>query len=138
MSKIIIVEDNPDHALLIVRGLRENGLDVAHYPDGAALLDSFKKESASAEAPDIILLDLKLPGIDGLEILRRIRAHPKYRLIPVVMLTTSKYRKEINQAYELGASGFVNKSEDFPEFVAKLARVKDYWLRTVERPQLGD
>src|SRR3989338_3387369 len=103
MAKIFLVEDNPDHAMLISRGLEESDLEVVHYQDGPSVLDFFKKGPTEEELPAFVLLDLKLPGMDGFEILRAIRLQPKYQLIPVVMLTTSKHRREINQAYELGA-----------------------------------
>ncbi len=135
MQKIFLIEDNPDHALLIRRGISESGFDVVHYSDGFQFLDFLRKDPAASELPVFVLLDLKLPGMDGFDILRELRAHPKFRLTPVVILTTSKYQQEINQAYELGASGFVTKSEEFPELLAKLSRVKDYWLKTVELPQ---
>ena len=138
MDKVFLIEDNPDHALLINKGLSGNGCEVIHYPDGQSALSFFQKESKREELPVLVMLDLKLPGMDGFEILRRIRSNPKSKRIPVVILTTSKYKQEINQAYELGASGFVTKSEDFPELLQKLARVKDYWLRTVEKPDAGD
>ena len=137
MAKIFLVEDNPDHALLISRALEGSGDEVARFHDGVSILDFFKKELKEEELPVFVLLDLKLPGMDGFEILQAIRAHLKYRLIPVVILTTSKHQREINRAYELGASGFVTKSEDFSQLTEKLARVKAYWLKTVELPESG-
>ena len=138
MAKIFLVEDNPDHALLIRQGLSEKGLEITHFSDGISALDFFKKEHPSEELPAFVLLDLKLPGVDGFEVLRQIRSHPKFRLIPVIILTTSKYQPEINRAYELGASGFITKSEEFSDLLAKLASAKNYWLKTVELPRLAD
>ncbi len=136
--KIFLVEDNSDHALLIQRGLKESNCEVTHFSDGQSLLNFFKSAAGSSDFPAFILLDLKLPGLDGFEILSAIRSGAKTKRIPVVMFTTSQYQKEINRAYELGASGFVSKSENFEELIAKLARLKDYWLRTVELPSFED
>jgi two-component system, response regulator len=136
MTKIFLVEDNPDHALLISKGLSATDCEIVHYPDGKAFLDFFSKDHPENEIPLLIVLDLKLPGMDGFEILRRLRSLPKYRLIPVVILTTSKYQQEINRAYELGANGFVTKPAEFSDLLAKLTQVKDYWLRTVEKPRI--
>ena len=138
MGKIFLVEDNPDHAFLISRCVQESGHEIVHYSDGGSILRFFERDLPTSEFPEFILLDLKLPGMDGFEILSRIKRHPKGALIPVVILTTSKYQKEINRAYELGASGFVTKSEDFSELATKLGSVKNYWLKTVEKPAVGD
>lgn len=137
MDKIFLIEDNPDHALLITKGLASDGAEVIHYPDGQSALGFLEKEKQPENLPVLVMLDLKLPGMDGFEILQRIRSNSRCKRIPVVMLTTSKYKQEINRAYELGASGFVTKSEDFSELLGKLARVKDYWLKTVEKPDAG-
>lgn len=138
MTKIFLVEDNPDHAFLITQGLNESGCEIVHYADGKSILDFFSGDPSCADCPAFILLDLKLPGVDGFEVLREIRKHPKAALIPVIFLTTSKHQQEINKAYRLGASGFVTKSEDFDGLLAKLRRLKDYWLRTVERPKFEE
>ena len=138
MAKIFLIDDNSDHALLMSRGLSEGGHEVKHFADGNSALDFFRNNPDASELPEFVMLDLKLPGVDGFEILRELRGHPKYRLIPVIVLTTSKYQQEINRAYELGASGFITKSEDFPELLAKLTSVKDYWLKAVERPKLSN
>ena len=82
----------------------------------------------------MLLLDLNLPGMDGFQILSKVRSAVKLKLIPVVMLTTSKRQEEINKAYELGAFGFVSKSEDFGNLKNQLKSVKEYWLKTIERP----
>lgn len=133
--KIFLVEDNPDHALLIQQGLKGENFQIAHYTDGMKVLDFFRGNPPVSELPDLILLDLKLPGADGFDVLKEIKSKPIYQLIPVVMLTTSKYQQEINQAYQLGACGFVTKPEDFQELLLKLSRIKDYWLKTVELPK---
>ncbi len=86
------------------------------------------------ELPALVLLDLNLPAMDGFQILSKLRSTKKLKFVPVVMLTTSKRPEEINRAYELGAHGFVSKSEDFGNLKNQLKCVKEYWLKTVERP----
>lgn len=134
MGTILLIEDNSDHATLINHGLAEGGDRVIHQSNGQEALQFLNRTNAS-DRPNLVILDLKLPGMDGFETLQAIRSNPKLKLLPVVILTTSKYIQEINRAYELGASGFVTKSEDFPELLSKLKRVKDYWIKTVERPE---
>ena len=135
MKKIVMIEDNPDHALLIRRGVENGDCQVTHYEDSSEALTALGSVRALSEKPDLVLLDLKLPGIDGFGVLERLRKMELFVNVPVVMLTTSARKEEISQAYQLGASGYVVKSEDFGELVAKLKRVKDYWLHTVELPQ---
>ena len=128
-----MIEDNEDHALLIRRSIEEGECAVVHYADSAAAIEACEGIRNAEEVPDLILLDLKLPGIDGFGVLERLRKNSFFACVPVVMLTTSARKEEIERAYQLGASGYVVKSEDFGELMAKLKRVKDYWFRTVER-----
>ena len=129
-----MIEDNEDHALLIRRGLEDSECNITHYQDGPEALRACETIGMQDSRPDLILLDLKLPGMDGFEVLKSLRNLKRFERVPVVMLTTSCRREEIEKAYQLGASGYVVKAEDFGELVAKLKRVKDYWFHTVEVP----
>lgn len=134
MKKIVIIEDNEDHALLIRRGIEGPDCSVTHYSDGLEALKACEQIRNFEERPDLILLDLQLPGINGFEILKSIKKMDPLLYTPVVMLTTSARRAEIEQAYQFGADGYVVKSDDFSVFIAKLKSVKDYWLSIVESP----
>ena len=134
MKKIFMIEDNEDHALLIRRGIEDSDCSVTHYPDGPVAVKACAEIQTQDKRPDLILLDLKLPGMDGFEVLKNLKQIKWFQQVPVVMLTTSCRREEIEKAYQLGAGGFVVKSEDFSELIAKLKRVKEYWFHTVEAP----
>ena len=134
MRKVFMIEDNEDHALLIRKGIEEGDCTVVHYPDGLEALKACQAVENHDSKPDLILLDLKLPGMDGFDVLRNLKQIKGFEQIPVVMLTTSCRKQEIEKAYQLGAVGYVVKSEDFGELMAKLRRVKDYWFQTVEFP----
>lgn len=134
MKKIMTIEDNADHALLIRRGVESPDCSVSHYTDGPAALKACEQVQNFDGRPDLILLDLQLPGMNGFEILTAIKKMPPLSHVPIVMLTTSARREEILKAYQLGADGYVVKSDDFAQFMTKLKLVKDYWLSTVESP----
>ena len=134
MKQIVIIEDNEDHALLIRRGLEASDCRVMHFVDGPEALKVLGEIRQDSFRPDLILLDLKLPGIDGFQVLEKIRAMDFIARIPVVMLTTSCRKEEVDRAYQLGASGYVVKSEDFSEFMRKLKHIKEYWFGAVESP----
>ncbi len=128
---ILLVEDNPDDEALTLRALRKNNIlnevTVAH--DGAEALEHlFADGSSGAQAPGLILLDLKLPKIDGLEVLRRIRADERTKLIPVVVLTSSKLDEDILASYRGGANGYVRKPVKFSEFAEAVSTLGMFWL----------
>jgi two-component system response regulator len=131
---ILLVEDNPDDVRLTTRALRlariANEMHVAE--DGAAALDYLLGRGAHAEAPPelphVVLLDLKLPKVDGLEVLREIRAHPRTRLLPVVILTSSVEEKDVVAGYSLGANSYVRKPVDFTQFATAIQQLGLYWL----------
>jgi two-component system, response regulator len=138
---ILLVEDNPDDEALTLRALRKinigNAVVVAH--DGVEALEFLFCTGAYAarapcELPQVILLDLKLPKIDGLEVLRRIRADPRTRLAPVVILTSSKEERDIVESYEKGANSYVRKPVDFNQFVEATRQLGLYWLVINEPP----
>lgn len=136
MKQIFMVEDNPDHAFLIQTAIGEDDCKITHFPEGLSLFEFFEANPGPEALPELVLLDLNLPQLDGFQILSKMRANARLKLIPVVMLTTSKRPEEIKRAYELGAHGFVSKSEDFGNLKDQLACVKNYWLKTVEKPSV--
>jgi CheY-like chemotaxis protein len=129
---ILIVEDNADHVELIVKALRNNNvLNEVHVAiSGEEAMDFLYQRGAYVDAarPELILLDIKLPGMDGIEFLRRIKADPKLKLIPVVVLTTSGSEKEIAESYNCGANSYIVKPVDFERFAKVIKELKLYWM----------
>ena len=129
---ILLVEDNPDHVELILRALRDNNLlnQVHVVTNGEEALDFLYQRGKYSDAPrpGLILLDIKLPKVDGIEVLRRIKADPELRSMPVVMLTTSAGEQEIVESYSCGANSYIVKPLDFDQFVKAIKAVKLYWL----------
>lgn len=134
---ILLVEDNSDDELLTIRALKKNNItnkiDVAR--DGQDAVDYlFERKNNDADMPALIILDLKLPKIDGLEILKRIRDNEKTRFIPVVILTSSNEEEDILASYGLGANSFIRKPVDFLKFVEVASNIGIYWLMLNESP----
>ncbi len=132
---ILVVEDNPDHLELTVLTLREHGVaaEIAVARDGAQALDYLFGQGIHADRdthrqPAFVLLDMKLPRLSGLDVLRSIRNNPMTSLIPVVMLTSSSEESDMVACYQAGANGFVRKPVDFGEFTEKLNWLQAYWL----------
>lgn len=128
---ILLVEDNPDDEALTLRALRKNNIlnDVIVARDGQQALDYFFGEGAPANpAPTLMLLDLKLPKVDGLEVLRRIRADQRTVLQPIVILTSSKEEQDIVTGYRLGANSYIRKPVDFSQFMEAIRQLGLYWL----------
>jgi CheY-like chemotaxis protein len=139
--EILLVEDDPQDLELALRALKKanfrNRIEVAR--DGAEALDFIFCEGAHAsrrieDAPRVILLDLKLPKVDGLEVLQRIRSDPRTKTIPVVVLTSSKEQKDVVESYRLGVNSFVVKPVSFDEFAAAVQQLGLYWLLLNEPP----
>jgi CheY-like chemotaxis protein len=126
---ILLVEDNPKDEALTLRALKKNniGNEVVVARDGAAALDFLFGEVQRA-LPQLVLLDLKLPKVDGLDVLRRIRAEERTRLLPVVILTSSAEDRDRMQGYSLGANSYVRKPVDFSEFAEGVRQLGLYWL----------
>ena len=126
---ILLVEDNPRDAELTLRAFRKhnlaNSVSVAH--DGVEALDILF-DPDGAEQPRVILLDLKLPKLDGLEVLRRLKSDDRTRSIPVVVVTSSNQDPDIKTAYELGANSYVVKPVDFESFMKTMSELGFYWL----------
>lgn len=141
---ILLVEDNPDDELLTLRAIKKNNIanEVVVARDGAEALDylfaqgSYAGRDAS-DIPEVVLLDLKLPKIDGLEVLERIRRHERTKLLPVVILTSSKEEQDLVRSYSLGANSYVRKPVDFDQFAEAVRHLGLYWLVLNEPPPRG-
>jgi two-component system response regulator len=132
---ILLVEDNPDDELLTLRALRKNKIlnEVTVVRDGAEALDYLFGAGKYAgrdtrDMPQVVLLDLKLPKLDGLEVLRRLRAEELTRRLPVVVLTSSDEEQDILASYDLGANSYVRKPVEFHQFIDALGQLGLYWL----------
>ena len=126
--EILLVEDNPNDAELTLRALRQRNLanQVFVCRDGAEAMEFF--ENGASPVPKVILLDLKLPKVDGLEVLQHLKRNPRTKSIPIVVLTSSREEPDIEKAYELGANSYIVKPVDFDAFARAVADVGLYWL----------
>ncbi|HHT9135384.1 MAG TPA: response regulator [Candidatus Avalokitesvara rifleensis] len=138
---ILLVEDNPDDVELTLRALKKGNIlnRVEVVQDGAEALDYLfctgtYKGHDTKDKPVVILLDLKLPRVDGLEVLRRIRADQRTKLLPVVILTSSKEEQDLINSYKLGANSYIRKPVDFNQFVEAVKTLGMYWLMLNEPP----
>ncbi len=138
---ILLVEDNADDEALTLRALKKNniGNKVVVVRDGAEALDFLLCTGAYADRdprdkPQVILLDLKLPKVDGMEVLRRIRADASTRTLPVVILTSSKEEQDVFNSYLIGVNSYVRKPVDFVQFVEAIRQLGLYWLVLNEAP----
>lgn len=138
---ILLVEDNPDHAELTMTALKRGKLvnQIFWVKDGELALHFLYREGiygngANAPRPGLILLDIRLPKVDGLEVLRRVKEDRELSGIPVVMLTTSDRGEEVAEAYRLGANSYITKPVKFAEFIEKVETVELYWLLTNTLP----
>jgi two-component system response regulator len=132
---ILLVEDNPDDIALTIRAFRKSNImnDIVQAHDGSEALDYLFGTGQYAGRdlsmmPTLILLDLKMPKVDGLEVLRQLRANERTRLLPVVILTTSKEDQDIIDGYALGANSYVRKPVDFNQFVEAVRQLGLYWF----------
>lgn len=132
---ILVVEDNPDHLELTVLTLEESGVraEIAVARDGVEALDYLFGQGQHAgrdtqRQPSFILLDMKLPKLSGLDVLRSVRSNPLTVLVPVIMLTSSSEHSDMAACYQSGANSFVRKPVDFIDFTEKLNRLQAYWL----------
>jgi CheY-like chemotaxis protein len=138
---ILLVEDNPDDEALTLRALKQNNIvnKIVVVRDGVEALDFLFGTGAHEgrdirDFPQVVFLDLKLPKIDGLEVLKRIRADPRTKLLPVVILTSSKEEQDLIAGYSLGANSYIRKPVDFIQFAEAARQLKLYWLVLNEQP----
>lgn len=145
LTELLIVEDNPQDLELAMRALGKaklaNHVQIAR--DGAEALDFIFCEGAHAarnriQAPKVILLDLKLPKVDGLEVLKRLKGDPRTRSIPVVVVTSSKEQRDVVESYELGVNSYIVKPVNFEQFSAAVRELGVYWLVRNQPPHLVD
>ncbi|RFC32642.1 MAG: Response regulator receiver domain-containing protein [Candidatus Nitrotoga sp. MKT] len=141
---ILLVEDNPDDEALALRALKQNRIDngVVVARDGAEALDYLfgKGKYAGRDLnvmPALILLDLKLPKVDGLEVLKQLRANPLTALLPVAMLTSSREESDLLAGYKLGLNSYILKPVDFDQFTEAVRNLGVYWLAINETPPTG-
>jgi CheY-like chemotaxis protein len=141
--EILIVEDTPQDLELTLRALRKaklsNRIQVAR--DGAEAIEFIFGEGAHAgrnidNGPKVILLDLKLPKIDGIEVLRRVKGDPRTKAIPVVVLTSSKEQKDVVESYQLGVNSYIVKPVDFERFASAVGDMGLYWLLLNQAPKI--
>ena len=139
--EILLVEDNPHDAEMAIRALKKNNLanNVLHVADGVEALDFIFARGAYSgrkieSGPKVILLDLKLPKVDGLEVLKAIKSDPRTKIIPVIALTSSSEEKDIIESYRLGVNSYIVKPVDFDKFVEAIKGLGFYWLLLNQSP----
>ena len=140
--EILLVEDNPNDVELTLRALKKHNITnkVHVVRDGAEALDYIFANNAYAhrrveDHPRVILLDLKLPKVDGLEVLRKIKSDERTKVIPVVVLTSSKEERDLVESYRLGANSYITKPVDFESFVKAVSELGLYWLLLNQPPR---
>ncbi len=137
---ILLVEDDHGDQLLTCEALAESGLaeKVAVASDGEEALDYLRRlgkfsEASAAPRPDLILLDLNMPKINGRKLAGKLKRDPEFRTIPIVVLSTSDYHDDVAYCYSIGVNSYVHKPTDFDEYIAAINAIEHYWLRVVER-----
>ncbi len=135
-KQILLVEDNPSDEKLTLLAFQGCGVsnEIVVQRDGAAALEYLHTAGTSNQVPAVVLLDLKLPKIDGLEVLKRIRAHERTRVLPVVILTSSKEDEDVISSYLAGANAYVRKPVEFGDFLAAAQTLGLFWLLHNEPP----
>lgn len=133
--EVLLVEDNPDDAELTIRVLKKHNLanNLVHLHDGEAALEFLF--AAGSNIPRLILLDLKMPKVDGIEVLRKIKNDEKRKVIPVVILTSSKEERDVIESYKLGVNAYVVKPVEFEKFVEAVAKLGLFWLLLNQPPR---
>jgi two-component system response regulator len=134
--EVILIEDNPDDAALVIRALKKNHLvnNILHLKDGAEGLDyifgegQYAGKGMQGKGPRVVLLDLKMPKINGLEVLERVKSDPATKSMPVVVLTSSAEDPDIKKCYALGANSYIVKPVEFEGFTKAVAELGMYWL----------
>ena len=125
VSTILIVDDDEGHAILIRENLESAGIHsrIEHFRDGQAILDFFAQRPAEDRETYLVLLDIRMPKIDGIEVLRRLKAEPRLAKIPVIMLTTTDDAREVERCYQLGCNVYIQKPVDYDRFADAIRRL---------------
>jgi len=137
--RILLVEDNPDDVELTLRAFKKYNLanEIVVARDGEEALEILfnpQRDVSKKKQPDLILLDLKLPKVNGLEVLQQIKSHPQIKLIPVVILTSSREEDDLIKSYQLGVNSYIRKPVDFDKFIEVVMQLGLYWLLLNELP----
>lgn len=139
---ILLVEDNPNDAELTIRALKKNNIlnNILHLEDGEEVLHYIfgtgkYTERDTQEIPKVILLDLKMPKIDGLDVLKQLKSNEKTKVIPVILLTSSKEDRDIMEGYKLGVNSYIVKPVGFENFVKAVSDIGFYWLLMNQPPK---
>lgn len=140
-KRILLVEDNPDDVALALRAFQKNKIanEIKVIGDGEEVLDYLLSRGIyagndSEPLPEVLLLDLKIPKVEGLEVLRQIRAHKRTLLLPVVILTSSREERDMVESYRLGANSYIQKPVDYSQFTEAVRQLGMYWLVLNETP----
>lgn len=125
LPTILIVDDDEGHAILIRENLGTAGVPnpIEHFSDGQAVLDFFAARPATPSDSYIVLLDIRMPKVDGIEVLRRMRSHPELRMLPIIMLTTTDDARDVQRCHQLGCSGYIQKPVDYDKFAEAIRRI---------------
>jgi two-component system response regulator len=134
--EVLLIEDNPDDAGLTIRALKKHNLanNLLHLHDGEEALNYLFKAKLTG-IPKVILLDLKMPKVDGIEVLRRLKSDEVRKVIPVVVLTSSKEDRDIVESYKLGVNAYIVKPVDFDKFVKAISEIGFFWLLLNQPPK---
>jgi two-component system response regulator len=135
--EILLIEDNPDDAELTIRALKKHNLmnHLLHLQDGEEALKYLFSDSHN-QMPKLILLDIKMPKVDGIEVLKKLKSDPIRKVIPVVILTSSKEEQDIFESYQLGVNAYIVKPVDFEKFVEAVSEIGFFWLLLNQPPRL--
>ena len=136
--EILLVEDSPSDAILTIEALKTGKIAnrLTHVEDGVEAMDFLRRRGKYAEAvrPDLIMLDLNLPRKDGRDVLAELKNDPDLKIIPIIVLTTSRSDKDILQSYELNANCYITKPVDFDHFIEVVKSIENFWLTVVALP----
>ena len=139
VQTILIVDDDEGHAILIRENLEAAGLPnrIEHFRDGQAVLDYFFRTPIPPEASYLVLLDIRMPKIDGIEVLRQLKASPRFRRMPVIMLTTTDDSREVDRCHELGCNVYIQKPVDYDRFAEAIRRLGLFVMLLLVPPVSG-